>query len=449
MKRRHHVALSTLLVLGIIVLCARDKELPVDRPKQAIAKTTKGKAESFAFTYVHTQGEHGEGVTLAPDNPSVISSVQSGVSDDGEQSSLTLPPPSDPGASIHEEEFPFQQDLDLELPLGILQEFATGAPHNYKRNGAKTYAYATFMATRNPSIHDPYFLAIHSLIHRVLWSPRSRTSKYPFIVFVSEHVTAEQRTLLSGAGALVRELAPVEWTPNVPGVEKRWRDLFAKLNMWRETEFERILFLDADAFPLTNIDDMFDVAPVQQCVEEKLQLDDFLADGTPVCEPFVFAGVAQDVWSGTSTDVNVGSMVFTPSLRMHERLLQNYGKTDKYNCLMAEQAFLNWQFAKDGAFPATTLERKWGGVFPREDEKAVLNVVHEKIWVAEDGWLQREWVETWMEMVKYYESEEFATMRGWDGLAEGGEGAEVADEADGADANDGRAVGGDIRLRIR
>lgn len=437
MKRRQNVAFSTLLILGIILLCARDRELALEVPrsKKAITKNAKAKSDYTVLIKVpdgQAKGGHGDGVALTPLAPPVVeASVQplgeSGVPDAGhalplvteneQELSLQLPPPSGSGALEHNPNLPFQQDLDLELPLTILQDFATRAPHNYNPNGPTTYAYATFMATRNPSIHDPYFLAIHSLIHRVLWSPRSRTSKYPFVVFVSDYVTEEQRTLLSGAGAIVRELAPVIWTPNVPGVEKRWKDLFAKLNMWRETEFERILFLDADAFPLTNIDGMFDVAPVQQCVEGKLQADDVLADGTSVCEPFVFAGVAQDPWSGTSTDVNVGSMVFTPSLRMHERLLQNYVKTDKYDCLMAEQAFLNWQFSKAGPFPATTLERTWGGVFPKEDEDGSLNVVHEKIWVAESGWQKREWVETWVEMVKYYESEEFATMRGWDGLA--------------------------------
>ena len=68
----------------------------------------------------------------------------------------------------------------------------------------------------------------------------------PFIVFVADYVTPEQRALLSGAGALVRELAPLPWSPNVPDVQPRWKDLFAKLHMWRETEFARIFFLDAD-----------------------------------------------------------------------------------------------------------------------------------------------------------------------------------------------------------
>ncbi|KAI8938452.1 hypothetical protein NX059_004345 [Plenodomus lindquistii] len=410
MKRRHNVALSTLLVIGIIFIWSQDQELVVDRSRtgKAIVKTPEKKADLTGSTPISdnlVQSGHQDSVSLAP-SASLVESL------------APPPPSSELDASAQDPEFPFQRDLDLDIPVNVLQNFATRTPHNYDLNGLKTYAYATFMATRNPSIHDPYFLAIHSLIYRILWSRRSRTSKYPFIVFVGEYVTAEQRTLLAGTGAIVRELASVEWTPNVPGVAKRWKDLFAKLNMWKEVEFQRILFLDADAFPLANIDEMFDIAPIQQCAEDKVQLDDILLDGTSVCEPFVFAGVAQDTWSGTSTEVNVGSIVFTPSLRMHQRLLRNYVKTDKYNCLMAEQAFLNWQFGKEGPFPATTLERKWGGVFPQENEEGMLNVVHEKIWVPTDGWLRKEWMDTWVEMVRFYESDEFGTMRGQDGLAD-------------------------------
>ncbi|KAF1840350.1 glycosyltransferase family 8 protein, partial [Cucurbitaria berberidis CBS 394.84] len=322
------------------------------------------------------------------------------------------PPESHSSALAFEAEYPFQNDLELPFPITTLKELGGHKPHNYNPDGPTTYAYATFMATRNPSLKDPYFLAIHSLIYRILWSPQSHTAHYPLVVFVADFVTAEQRALLTGAGAIVRELAPLEWNPNVPGVQKRWKDLFAKLNMWNETEFKRILFLDADAFPLTNIDEMFDLVPMQDCKAEKLVLDDFHTDGSLVCEPYIFAGVPQDP---PVENINVGSMVFTPSARMHQRLLQNYVKTDRYNCLMAEQAFLNWQFRHDGAFPSTTLERKWGGFFPQDNEEGALKVVHEKIWVAEGGWMKREWDERWAEMVKFYESHEFKELRGRDG----------------------------------
>jgi hypothetical protein len=311
-------------------------------------------------------------------------------------------------------EFEFQKDLELDLPATVMKSFSKNHPHNYDPSSLEQRAYATFMASRNPSIKDPYFLAIHSLIYRVLWSPRSRTATHPFVVFVSTFATQEQRELLAGAGAVVRDLSPLNWTPNVPGTQPRWKDLFAKLNMWNETEFSRILFLDADAFPLVNVDDMFELAPENACVEGRMQLDDFLADGTPLCEPYVFAGVPHDPFSQSNININVGSMVFSPSHTMHQRLVQNYVKTDKYDCMMAEQAFLNWQFGVESAFPARSLAREYGAFFPRENEKGLLKVVHEKLWVGQWAWLKEEWESGWSEMLGFYRGSEFTEERAKD-----------------------------------
>jgi inositol 3-alpha-galactosyltransferase len=318
---------------------------------------------------------------------------------------------------VAQPEFTFQNDLDLDFPFAALKKFSHYAPLHYSPSGPRTYAYATFMATRNPSLKDPYFLAILSVMHRILWSPRSRTQKnYPFIVFVANFVTQEQRSVLRGAGAVVRELAPLEWTCTKPGVQARWKDLFAKLNMWAETDFSRIIFLDADAFPVTCIDDMFDIAPLQHCVRNKLELYDHLPPLEPVCEDYVFAGVPQNYDDPNDLNINVGAMVFSPSERQHARLIQNYRKTDRYDCEMAEQAFLNWQFNPAGAYPPTKLEREWGGFFPKEADEGRLKVVHEKLWsgnIAEESgvWLKVEWETGWGEMVEWYENEEFRRER--------------------------------------
>ncbi|KAF1972893.1 nucleotide-diphospho-sugar transferase, partial [Bimuria novae-zelandiae CBS 107.79] len=316
-------------------------------------------------------------------------------------------------------EFNFQKDLNLELPVEVLKTFSNNKPHNYDPNGAKTNVYATFMATRSPSLKDPYYLAIHSLIYRLLWAPTTRTEKYAFIVFVADFVTPEQRQLLTGAGAIVRELAPLEWDPAVEGIQSRWKDLFAKLNMWKETEFSKIVFLDADAFPVANVDAMFDLAPEQNCVAEKLTPDDQLPDGKSACEPYVFAGIPHNPFGQDNIEVNGGVLVFSPSANMHQRLLQNYLKYDRYDVKTVEQGFLNWQFNIKGAFPATALERQWGAVFPQEDDEGKFKVVHEKLWSEEREWMKKEWVEKWLEMSQFYTGEEFGKARFLDGVNEG------------------------------
>ncbi|KAL1642992.1 hypothetical protein SLS61_009454 [Didymella pomorum] len=313
--------------------------------------------------------------------------------------------------------FDFAKDLNLELPSDTFKELSKYAPHNYDANGPPSYTYATFFASRNPSIEDPYYLAIHSLVYRILWSSRSKSAHHPFVVFVGEWVSPEQRQLLSGAGAIVRELAPLPWNPPDPAVLDRWKDLFAKLHMWNETSFSRILFLDADALPIAPIDDMFELKPEWECIPTKMQLDDFLPGGDGVCERYIFSGVPADPYSIFDANINVGSMVFTPNTRQHQRLLQNYLKFDKYEVKMAEQAFLNWQFGINSAYPPGMLEREYGAFFPDEKGEKGMKVVHEKIWAAKGGFWKEEWDNTWAEMLRFYGGDEFKVVRAADGVS--------------------------------
>jgi hypothetical protein len=443
MKRLRNIIGTTFLLVGIAILFSQQSSISEIYQPGTSYSETKSRPGDYTPSQ-HTAGSAEDAQLLdsfrpepsapIPNLPDDTGLIETPLTDDHPPlfnlpvfAHSPEPPPADitqPTAAplisppVLEVEFPFQKDLALDLPVDTLKEFSNRPPHNYNPDGPQTYVYATFMATRNPSLKDPYYMAIHSLIYRILWSSRSRTEIYPFIVFVGEFVTPEQRQLLRGAGAIVRELAPLEWNPNVPGVQARWKDLFAKLNMWNQTDFSRILFLDADAFPTTNIDAMFDVAALKTCNEAKLHLDDVFLDGTNACEPYIFAGVPQNPFNQSDINVNVGSMVFTPSSRMHMRLLQNYAKTDRYNCLMAEQAFLNWQFDVNGAFPATALERRWGGFFPQEDEKGKLNVVHEKLWAEKKGWLAEEWDEQWRDMLAFYGSTAFGEKRRADSRVE-------------------------------
>ncbi|OSS50810.1 hypothetical protein B5807_04572 [Epicoccum nigrum] len=414
MKRLRHILAATFLLLGLVYLFTQHdlisisaEPVPLHTSILTNAEQTHdfSKQESSHLTGVLTEGGLLQDVP-ASGIPAVVP-VPNEISTPATESSGEAPP------SLID--FDFQKDLSLDLPVDIFNNLRLYAAHNHDTNVPESYAYATFFASHNPSIEDPYYLAIHSLIYRILWSPRSKTSKYPFVVFVAEFVPQEQRDLLAGAGAIVRELAPLPWNPTEPGVQDRWKDLFAKLNMWNEVLFSRILFLDADAFPIANIDDMFELKELRSCIESKMQLDDFLPGGDPVCEPYIFAGVPTDRHSIFDANINVGSMVFTPNARQHQRLLQNYLKFDKYDVKMAEQAFLNWQFGINSAYPPDMLGREYGAFFPGEKGEMGMKVVHEKIWAAHSGYWKDEWDNTWKEMLQFYRSEEFSAARRGDG----------------------------------
>lgn len=441
MRRTHNVAVLTLVIIGIVYLFAHSgtsiqQESAAFRSESGIPYRGSV-AISGERTTTTTGSELGTAPVHLPET--APTTLQDGSSNGNSETPLldTEALVADPGSSEMvispafplaapisdqdhaspslEVEYQFQKDLDLDVPINLLRGLAKHLPHHYDSEGPKTYAFATFMATHNPSLKDPYYLAIHSLIYRLLWAQRSKTEKYPLVVFVAPFVTADQRALLSGAGALVRELDLVHWDSEAPNMQKRWRDQFSKLNMWKETEFDRIAYLDADALPLANIDAIFSQATMRSCDETKLTADDYLPDQNPVCENYVFAGVPSDPFNPQSM-VNGGMLLFTPSLRMHQRLLQNYPKVDRYDTSLVEQGLLGWQFSLDGAFPSTALAREWGAYFPQDDEEGKIKVVHEKIWVATDGWTKREWENTWVEMLSFYGSTEFLEARAHDGI---------------------------------
>ena len=315
----------------------------------------------------------------------------------------------DDASSSHlkEEIYQFQQDVAYPHPSLDLSTLAHYRPHNLASTGQQP-TYATYFSSRNTSLHDPYFIATQQVVHRTLWSPTSASTKYPFTVFVGPFIPNEQRNIFRGAGANVVELPIVDWQPT-QDIYARWKDLFSKLHMWNQTQFSRIAFLDSDAFPLQNIDDIFDISTPQKCIAARLEPED-LAQEQEICD-YVFAGTEML----DTKEINGGVAVLSPNTAMHARLLRNMVKTDQFDASMVEQGFLNWQFNVSGAFPTNFLPRAYNGFFPQPDERVKLKVVHEKLW-AMDPWGDKIFDSTWTEMLQFYDSPSFLEARQRDGM---------------------------------
>jgi len=304
--------------------------------------------------------------------------------------------------------FSFQEDMQLKDTRRDLAKYKDYSPHNYHANEMRP-TFATLLSTRNGSLQEPYFLAVQSLVYRMLWSPLTSSKDFPFTVFVTPFVAQAQRDVLAGSGAIIRELHIMEWEPRSDGVPARLKDSFTKLHMWSLTEFPRIAFLDADTFPIKRIDDVFDITEPQSCVASRLSSED-AKNKDDLCE-YVFAGVRQP---GTAQGVNAGFLVIQPNKAMHKHLLETYERKDHYNDALADQGFLNWQFAQSGPFPAQLLPRRYNGLYPQPSDEGKLSVVHEKLWswnADEAPWLTRNWNATWKEMVAFYDSERFVRAR--------------------------------------
>jgi alpha-N-acetylglucosamine transferase len=97
-------------------------------------------------------------------------------------------------------------------------------------------------------------------------------------------------------------------------VKERWKTTFTKLNIWKLTQFKKIIFIDADCIVLKNIDELFlypEISAVMEC-----------------CDHF-----------------NSGVMVIKPSLEVFDNMMANLKTLYSYD--KSDQGFLNTYFIKN------------------------------------------------------------------------------------------------------
>lgn len=310
--------------------------------------------------------------------------------------------------------------LNTPLPYRDFSKLAKYPPQNLKDK--QDYAFATLMCTREPDERDPFFAAAQQLVWRILWSPWR--SIYPMIVFVCPSTPQYQRTILAGQGAVVEEIELVSGLIDPTKLHlSRWRDQLTKINMWTYTRYKRIAFMDSDAFPVKNIDDIFDIVPLQDCDANRLNTDDLemlhRPNGQDLCK-YTFGGA---IMSETDNELNGGFFVFSPNLMWHEKLLRDAKKTNEYDEKTAEQGLLNSNlgFGINGPYKRYTISQDYNSdkeyyIAKKEAGKLdEIRIVHCKMWSPLSLlWapeLNVKWDVDWMSMCRWYDSDAFVSAR--------------------------------------
>jgi inositol 3-alpha-galactosyltransferase len=337
---------------------------------------------------------------------------------------LLYNPNASAGWTGHKHPLADSDDLGLQFPNDPVPRLDFTSLSNYPANNIdepSKFAFATFYCSRNPDMRGPYFESTQSLIWRLLWT--SYRSKYPIIVYVCPFIPERNRRIFRGQGAIVKEIELLDdIIPDEAISTRRWIDVLSKLNIWREVEWKRIAFLDSDAFPITNIDDIFDLVPEQQCKKEKLSPEDKAVvengeGGEDMCN-YVYSGV----WQFTPDNINAGMLVFKPNLDMHAKLIRAAKSTEDYNVQDMEQGVLKSKnaFAADGPFPVNVLPAIWNAdpdyYKSHRDEgteapEGPLKILHVKMWnrmwgsVGNMTDLNVMWDLDWMEMCRFYDSD--------------------------------------------
>ncbi|KAL9625638.1 MAG: hypothetical protein Q9160_000351 [Pyrenula sp. 1 TL-2023] len=281
------------------------------------------------------------------------------------------------------------------------------------------FAIATFLTggsqgstNTGDSDSDHYFTATRVLTYQLLHDPETRCyGSVEFIVLVTPNVSQKARQQLKADGAVVTEATqvPLRWWIKT-GVT-RWKDQFMKLCLLNMTQYDRILFIDADTLVKSRLDGIFDDLEVRQPVQT-LMSQQKKTDEAPLPAQFMFAARSNNELTGRrdhpfpplKTRVfSAGFWIAAPSQELFAYLMSVMQHFRRFNPHTMEQSLLNYAFRRDGPMPWTEIHYKWSATWPsHRDVEGQVATLHEKFWATGPKELQDMWWEQKRKMEQYY-----------------------------------------------
>jgi alpha-N-acetylglucosamine transferase len=272
-----------------------------------------------------------------------------------------------------------------------------------------TEKYITLLAPSSPHPWDQggidyYFETVMIMAHRLLLHRPTRDMYgRGFIVVATEHVKPKQVDLLREIGAEVRVVSALPPPSNVDpaNVYDRWKDQYTKLLLWNMTEYDRLVYIDADAMIIKPISELFDVPPVQYESEEWLFASVYDAapgkgfgsypPGIPELGPEDKWGY--DMFSG-------GQFVIMPTKQQSEYVFSIYHNpppdVDFHSTM--EQSFLRYAYRDGGPYPWVRLSQIYNTQWPRAKDMRASKIIHEKSWSGGPNHVEEladEWYRGW------------------------------------------------------
>lgn len=260
----------------------------------------------------------------------------------------------------------------------------------------ESHAFATILTGEGdvefPDVEEPYLRAARLLTFQLLHNPRTRndSSDIPFLVLVTQDVPQKHREILSKDGAiivpvesLVRDWIHPKWS--------RWKDVLAKLNLWQLTDYDKIMFLDADSVIFHPIHDIFSHPATEIRQTLSPQAGVLANDSMPAS--YMIAGI-HDPWVEQylppvpdkefyqkNNYMNAGFFVLHPSKDLFDYYSALLDKPDAFDSAYPEQNLLNCAHRTDGQMPWQDLGSWWNlkGADKSEYERG-LKSIHHKWW---------------------------------------------------------------------
>jgi len=278
--------------------------------------------------------------------------------------------------------------------------------------------------TENPE-WDKYFTATRILTYQLVHAPETRTKvDIPLIVLVTSQLPLQYRRQLEREGAIVKEVQSVD----SGGVEttakerSKWKDVFVKLRLWELTDYDRILYLDADTILTRPLDNIFTDAAVRTRSVRTLP-SSLVDDEAPLPNDYVFAGtrqikvdhkfppmaVGRDFARENENYFNAGFFVLKPSLKLFDHYISILASSPrsqppKFDPYLLEQNLLNYAHQSDRNMAWQMLNATWNTQYSTQgDIEAGVAALHVKWWAPEYKALQS-YLDMWRwKMEGFYE----------------------------------------------
>jgi alpha-N-acetylglucosamine transferase len=244
-------------------------------------------------------------------------------------------------------------------------------------SSSSKYAIATFLNgdDRKPSYEeDYYFIATRILTYQILHNNDTKCARdIPFLVAVTSTVSQEKRDQLTKDGAIVVpvEDIPLRWwiRTTVP----RWKDQFTKLRLLQLTEYDRILFIDADGILTRPIDGIFDEEIARVPAKTKFLLRSKIrGDEAQMPAEYIFTARSDNQPNGRrkhpippipTKGFSAGFWLAAPSDELFAYLISIMDHWLRFNPNGMEQSLLNYAFRREGAMPWGELNYQWSATW--------------------------------------------------------------------------------------
>lgn len=286
--------------------------------------------------------------------------------------------------------------------------------------GTPRYAFATLLspnykenADQTDIASDEYFLSARLLNYQLR---HSNATKYhdpsvPFLVMCPPQVGQNKRKILEEEGATIVPVEHVmaDWI-KVP--LPTWLEMLDKLFLWSYTDYDKILFIDADVFLVQSLNGIFeDDAAAEFPTKKDLTPPEHLG---ALPATYTLAGVV-DGGSGSRKNpmspnyLNGGFFLIKPDQKLFRHLMKFVQTPESFSVSMMEQNLINDIFKVDGPMPWQHMDPMWDTSCPEPDNiKAGWKTVHSKLWKTHaepcevDPVASRMWYQTLGHMESFY-----------------------------------------------